>query len=239
MSDEIYAEALENIQHRLGQARIPAIHTVLFGVVASISGILQPLLVGIGVRDGVVYWGIFFWSIVVFIHNLPAYRRSGERKDRRELIIQQELLKLAHAYDLSTDELVDLHERLSDDVSQRAAPFTPLIFAAGGYFALWVGMMVAGLTLYLNITSMPREFITIMLQGVPLTGTVIITCALVLTLIRLKGEETPDVWVAHLRTIYSKKTEKRKHAASTRLAIDDEGELVLNEMQPQEQAIQR
>jgi hypothetical protein len=236
MSDSLYLEAVERIERRLSQLRLPTVHALLFGFLASAVGLTSASASLVGVMNGVVYWVIFLWCLILLAHGTNSYLHSGAWKNHREKVIHEELVQIAYRDDLSPAELADLHQRLSDDIRQRAAPFHWTMGTIASYAGLWQGMFMVGLV----INSVAREtvettnILTIVLQIIPLVGTVLLALGLVGANVLLQRKpENAAARAAYLHDLYNIKADKRKNAAGERLVINEEGEIMDDEEQKQ------
>lgn len=234
MSDTLFYEALQTIQQKLSKPRDLIIHTLLFSFVAPITAILNTLPYVANQIDGKVYWGIFFWCLALVGHGVFSYLRSGAWKSHREQTIRYTLLEMAHTYDLSTEELVELHQQLDDEVRRRAAIIRKPMAGIIGHSLLWQGMLL--LMLPLSRNEAYAEMTLSLIQTMPVIGSLLIGMVLAvvlgLGLFKREGAVRRD---DHLHALYASKVEKRKRNSTERLMIDDEGEIVLDD----ELAIQR
>jgi hypothetical protein len=233
MTDPIYADALERIERRLSNPRDLAIHAILLSTVATIAALSN--IFTYRMIDNGTYWGIYLWIWVLAAHGFFHYRRSGLSKNAREEAIQAELLRLAAEYDLSVEELVDMHARLAEDVTRRATPLRWTLATIAGYHASWqsvlfIGLLINGLGGY-YLTQI--DVFMSSLQTAPFVGTTILGFVQLVALFfgRRTSEDT-ELRNAYLRALYNTKLEKSKRQAVERLSIDDEGEIVLPDESP-------
>jgi hypothetical protein len=228
MTDSIYADALERIERRLSKPRDLALHSIFFSAVTIIAVISN--LTTYNFVDGKTYWGVYFWCLALAAHGFFHYRRSGLSKNAREEAIQTELLSLAAEYDLSIEELIDLHARLADDVARRAVPLRWTLGTIVGYQALWQGLLWSGLLVSTFFDYVTPGYMT-PLQITAYGGTMILGFVqiVVMFLSRRTASEDDELRNAYLRALYNTKLEKSKRQATQRMAVDDEGEIVLHE----------
>jgi hypothetical protein len=231
MTDSIYADALERVERRLSRPRDLALHAILFSAVTTVATLSN--LVTYAMIPDATYIGIYFWCMVLAAHGFIDYRRSGLSKNAREQAVQEELLRLAAEYDLSVEELVDLHARLAEDVAERATPLRATLATIVGYETLWGGWLMTGLLLatlngYYMFQLNP---FMVALQMAPFVGTTILGFVQLVTMFfgRRPASEDDELRNAYLRALYNTKLEKSKRQATQRLAIDDEGEIIIQE----------
>jgi hypothetical protein len=58
--------------------------------------------------DGIIYWSIFAWSVLVTMHTLTAYLRSGAWVATRDRFIHEEMLEGSDKFHISTEEMVEM-----------------------------------------------------------------------------------------------------------------------------------
>lgn len=143
MTGDLYQKALTRIKRRLSYAKRPMIiHALLFTLFTFIVGGYSKLTHPGGAIDGVVYWIIVGWSLLLFAHVAFAYLHSGAWGSRREKFIAEEVLDFGDILSLPPDEMIDLHMRLSTDVRLDAQPFYRLMVNAVGNVLLWPAMLI-------------------------------------------------------------------------------------------------
>ncbi|MFN8375468.1 MAG: 2TM domain-containing protein [Anaerolineae bacterium] len=227
MHNPLYDEALRRVERRLSHPIRLSAHAILFSVVSVIAA-FSNLTSYAYIPDG-SYWGLYFWGLALVAHGVYAYRRSGLSKSRREQVIQEELLAMSAAYDLTLEEMVDLHDELAREAAVRAVPLRWTLGTIAGYQAVWQGFIGAGLLSTMMGGYLTNDFVE-MLRTAPFVGAGVLGFVLLLVTIwgRRSGEDS-DVRSAYLHAVYSTKLEKAKRAASQRLAVDDEGEIILQD----------
>jgi hypothetical protein len=225
MSDQIYFEALQTVQQRLNKPRNLTIHTLLFSFGVPVVGVLIAMPTrGSYMLDGRFYWVAIVWSLVLLGHGIFNYLRSGAWARHREQVIRTALLELALAYDLSTDELIELHKQLEDDIREQSKLTNKVMLAASSHAILWWGALVfSTLIMWLAQTFNAVPGVGLMQQA-PIFGSLLIGIIFSVSLaLGLRQREKESLRDARVRALYTLKKAKR----SERLAIDDEGEITL------------
>lgn len=228
MSDQHYFTLLDRIESRLSKPTLLHGHAVIFGVVSTVLGMATAATSIYGLIDSFVYVGVMGWCFVLSAHAAWTYLRSGAWHDQREKVIRETLLNYADEYEQSADEMVDLHERLSQEIQQGATGMKLVTGAIAGSVGLWFGMFVLALLLSLT-QSLEGGTLFVILQGIPMLGTLLLTLVLTLSPLFMQRKSNDALREARLRAIYGEKATKSKRKFSERLAIDDEGELILPE----------
>lgn len=142
MTDRVYLILRNRIERRLEKPRTLIPHMALFTLYSVIAGTMSIITRPMGNMDGVFYWTIFFWSVIVSMHTLYAYLRSGAWATTRDRLVQEEILEASEEFHLSADEMAELHDRLSEDIGDRSRTFNKLAAAGAGYFFLWPGTLI-------------------------------------------------------------------------------------------------
>jgi hypothetical protein len=229
MSDQQYYRLLERIERRLSKPTSLRAHAIIFGLVSTIFGAITAATSPFGLIDSYVYVGIMAWCFLLSAHTVWTYARSGAWHGTREKMIRETLLDFADDYELSADEMVDLHERLSHEVSQNALPIKWVSGTVGAQIGLWFGMFGVAFMLSL-VRPIVRESLFPILQGLPMFGTLLLTLGLIASpFLSPRKQNDAAMRSAHLHAVYSEKAAKRKREFNDRLAIDDEGEIVFEE----------
>lgn len=152
-ADRTYIILGNRIEQRLEKPRVLMQHMGLFAAYTVVFGGMSIISRPMGNMDGIFYWTIFAWSVLVGMHTLYAYMRSGAWTATREQFIQEEILEYANEFELSETEMVDMHQRLSENVEARAGIFRKLARIGSGYFIVWPGSMLLLFILKLLITG--------------------------------------------------------------------------------------
>jgi hypothetical protein len=142
MSDRAYLILQNRIERRLEKSRTLIPHMALFTLYSVIFGTVSITMRPMGNMDGVIYWSIFAWSVLVSMHTLYTYMRSGAWTATRERLVYEEVLEAGDEFHLSSEEMIDLHERLSDSIRKRSSTFNKLAAVGAGYFLLWPGSLI-------------------------------------------------------------------------------------------------
>lgn len=139
MSDRAYFILRNRIANRLEKPRNLISHIALFTAYTVIFGTMSMVVRGQGMMDGIFYWSIFGWSVLVGMHTIHAYLRSGAWAATRDRLINEEILEAADEFDLSSEEMIDLHERLAESIQQdkNSRIFNQLAAVGGGNFGIW------------------------------------------------------------------------------------------------------
>lgn len=142
IQDAFYHKIRSRIERRFSKRPTLAIlHALLFTVISVPLGLWGVISHPYSI-DGVIYWTIFLWSILLFLHVGYVYLHSGAWSRRRERHIQEEVLDVGELYDFDEAEMLDLHLRLREDLQQQSNVFHRLMLNATGNLALWPGMLV-------------------------------------------------------------------------------------------------
>lgn len=213
MLDDLYFILRDRIEGRLTRPRLLTLHALLFTLFAVVAGFTTSSLSGNGMMNGLVYWIIFFWTVILGAHTLYTFLRSGAWSGTRETAIPNEVLDAGSQNDLSQEEMIALHRQLSDDIRQRSGVFYRLAAISAGNLLLWPGILVAllisqrvfgdseGLFSTFNIGAMWFSLLGSLVLGLLLPFRVLISPA-----------PRPA-----LHTIYSR---KRKRRSTTRLEAE-------------------
>jgi hypothetical protein len=232
MSEQHYFTLLDRIESRLSKPTLLHGHAVIFGVVSTVLGMATAATSIYGLIDSYVYVGVMGWCFLLSAHAAWTYFRSGAWQDKRESVIRETLLNYADDYEQSADEMVDLHERLNQEIQQGALRTKLVTGAIAGSVGLWFGMFALALLLS-STQSLEGGTLFVILQGIPMLGTLLLTLVLALSpFFMRRGQNSDALREARLRSIYGEKAAKHKRKFSERLAIDDEGELILPEDAP-------
>jgi hypothetical protein len=230
MPDDLYAKILKHINYRLiHSSRSVTVLTLLFTLFTTIAGFLSIQTNPNGIMNGVIYWTIFIWSLVLFGSLSFMYSRSGARKQLRERYIQEEVLDFGDPYQLNQDEMIDLHLQLSHDIELQSRPFGRLLMIAAGNLLLWPGMLVFMLVIQhstLNFTEIFRDGLIFSLIGSLLLGFAIPLRQIFAK--QIDADVTQDVY-NDLRGIYGykRKRDSLKNDVTAPRTVGDDGELVL------------
>ena len=147
MRDAYYLKIRSRVERRLSQRpRLATIHALLFTLICVPLGFWGIFTHPVSI-NGVAYWVIFLWSIVLFGHVAYSYINSGAWARKREKHIQEEVLDAGETYDLDQQEMVDLHLLLRDDLQKRSQGYNWLMLNALGNVALWPGLLLVMLFL--------------------------------------------------------------------------------------------
>lgn len=230
MADRPYLILRNRIERRLEKPRNLVPHAALFTVFSAIIGILNIIRFPMDRMDGVTYWAIFCWSFVVSLHTLYAYLRSGMWKPTRDQLIQEEILESSGEFELAAEEMVDMHERLSEDIQKRLSSVNKLAVLGAGYFLLWPGMLILLLILtpLMGVISpdaraMILEFFQLS-QRLSLIGTLLLSAVLIpwrTLLPRMKSR--PDLYEVYRSKA---KREMSEGDETTATEIDEESEFL-------------
>jgi hypothetical protein len=230
MSEQIHFDASERIRRRLSKPSFLTAHTLAFGVIVVLA--CWSNLITYYMVDNVTSWSAGVWALLLLAHAAFAYRRSGASKNHRDQVIQEELLR--YDDDISTDELVEAHERLSDEVRERVKPLYWTLAVVVAFTALWQLMPIGALLLDSWFGGyVEARYSTVLSKYIPLVGTIFLTIGLAGVQFLLHRTDDNELRTAYLRALYTTKAEKRKRLATERLTIDDEGEIVLEKIEKQ------
>jgi len=233
MPVDVYNKILTRVERRLNTSpRLVILNALLFTIFSTIFG-FQSVLTGThavnGTIDGVVYWAIFFWSVIVCGHASFAYLNSGAWRRAREKHVQEEILDAEDIFDLDTDDMIQLHLEISEDIQQRSQVFKRLLLSTLGYAAMWPGALMVMLILRWS-PDFTNLFHAVLLFS--LTGTLLLGFTLPVRQLFKRSQKQ----VKSLSSIYGyKRKRKRVQAANSRNSsellgkIGDDGEFVVND----------
>jgi hypothetical protein len=228
MSDRTYFILRNRVERRLEKPRTLIPHMGLFTAYTVIFGGMSMITRPQGNMDGIFYWTIFAWSVIVGMHTIYAYMRSGAWAATRERLIQEEILEFADEFALSEAEMIDLHERLSQDIRGRAKDFDKLAWIGGGFFILWPGSLILLFILQrLLVGSNPPEDNQLLAavfqlwQPLSVLGTLVLSMMLVPWRQLLPQAKSRQ----DLREVYQGKGKRGAERLSTEV-FDDEGEIL-------------
>lgn len=225
MTDPIYLKVREQVEGRSGHPRFAALNALLFTLFTVIFGVGSLFTRLNGSIDGVIYWIIFFWSIILFAHVGIVHVRSAARRKTRQTIIQQEVLKVGETYNLTPEEMIDIHLQLDADLQLRTQAVQRLFTIASGNLVLWPGLLLVSIILYngLHIISESAfvRFFTLLLQ-LGLMGTLVSGLGIpIRTLWQKPAQQTDD-----LRAIYGYKRKRELSEPANQPIEENEDELV-------------
>ncbi len=225
-------------RHLALSPRFATLHAVLFTLSGALFGLINLMYFSGSGFPSLLYILMVLWSIPLAMHSLFAFWQSGAWRGRRSRLVHQEVLDAGETYDLSTDEMIDLHLRVDEAIRKQSEPFARVLTNGLGNLLLWpgsiAGMLFVGfmgigqwfdqLGPLLNIQNM----IMLLLMGT-------LGLALVLPLGQLRyllpgGAPIRDQYRrnANLRSMYAEKRKRHLHEAEARLASayeQDEDEL--------------
>jgi hypothetical protein len=224
MPENPYFYVRSAVERRLSKPYAAMRHIALFTVCAFIGGVITLLRIDnpAGFVDGGIWFFTALWSIVLGAHVGRAYLRSGTWTNTRETVLEEEMLKAQEIYNLSADDMIDLHQRISEEVAQRTKPvFNPLALVAGVDMVLWLGMLF----LVMIVSRVLGEAVAVFsyVQFISLVGTL----AIGLTLPFNKALRQPRT-VDDLRAVYGSggKRKRQPEDYESDVIVDDAGELV-------------
>jgi hypothetical protein len=234
MLDNLNLKIRARVERRLSKPRWVILNALLFTLFTVIIGTFSALTHPYGAMNGVVYFVIFFWTLVLLAHAGLTYWNSGARHGRREKLVQEEVLDAGETYDLSEEEMIDLHQRVSEDLRARSTTFNRLLLNAAGNVAAWPGMMLILLAIQQTINvsyglSEISDYGAVVRVGMLLSLAGTFALGFLLPVRQLLGSRQSD-HMNDLRAIYGGRERKTKReAAESRLVgIDDEGELIVD-----------
>lgn len=208
MNDYLYEKVSKRVERRLStSATLVVLNTLLFSLFTVPVGLWSKFTHGSGTIDGRVYWVIVLWSIGLFMQTAFTYARSGARRKTREKIIQEEVLDAGDIYNLSPDEMIDLHLRQSSAVQIRTKPLHRVMQIAVGNVVLWPGVLIAAYILF-NMTHIVSDayfslfFNTLLVLA--LIGSLVLGLMLPVRELWSKKEDVHD----NLRAIYGYKRKR-------------------------------
>jgi hypothetical protein len=230
MRDALYIHVRKRVERRLsGSPRAATLNALGFTLLAGPLALLSLVLrvsdgIPFGSIDGVVYWVSFLWSIVLLAHVTRVYWHSSARAAWREKQIEGEVFDVGELDHLDSEDMIDLHERLSDDLQRSAGVYHRLLLNAGLNFLLWPGLLL-GMWLAQGLMSpwlSSAGLLFSQLLPFAVIGTMLLGLALPVRRVFFGSRRDRD----DLRAIYGgkrKRGEKFKHAA---VRLSDDGELV-------------
>lgn len=244
MSDRTYLILRSRIERRFEKPRILMQHMALFSLYTVIFGTMSIISRSMGNMDGIFYWTIFAWSVLVGMHTIYSYLRSGAWAATREQAIQEEILEAVDEFAFSDTEMMDLHQRLSEDIQARSGIFRKLARIGAGYFIAWPGSMLILYMLQLLIvgrygfqsgTYPLLEGLYQIWQPLSLLGTFVLSMFLIpWQQIRLQGKSQEEMLKAYQG--------KGKRLSGERLAADltgEDGEFLTDYDEPHQPGIRK
>jgi hypothetical protein len=216
MSDRAYLIIRNRIEHRLEKPRSLIPHMVIFTSYTLAFGLIaytadERLR---GLVESTFYWAIFIGSLLVAFHTTYVYPRSGAWKKARDKAIQEEIVEASGEFSLVESEMVDLHQRLSDDIRERSKVFNKLAGIAAGYVFLWQGGFL--LFLLLRASAIAFEFYSAWRFAL-FFGTLFLTMTLI-PWSKLMPQGNPD---QNLHELYQGKSKRVSN-----VQLDDESEIL-------------
>jgi hypothetical protein len=142
MADRRYFILRNRVEAKLAKPRAIILHVGVFAAYTLVFGGMSLLTRTSGTMDGIFYWTIFGWSVLVGLHTAHTYTRSGAWAATRERLIQTEILEASIGLDLSEADMIEMHQRLSQEISANAAPFRQLALLAARYLLIWPGSLI-------------------------------------------------------------------------------------------------
>jgi hypothetical protein len=240
-TDELYDRARRRAERRLaGPPRLATLHAALFTLFTVPAGLFSVIMRGGNSIDGVIYWVVFFWSLVLALHAGMIFLRSGAWGPLREQVIEEEVKEIGTDHALDRESMMDLHVAVSDDIRRESGTFMRILFNAAGNVALWPGVLVALMGLqYLFGVNVGLFFTTALLLA--LFGTLALGFILPLHLLRdlSSGGQRRDR--RHIYARYETPKVKRDPSAESaqRLELAEDGELVWRDFDDEETARKR
>lgn len=134
-------DAREGILKTLNKRRFVTAHLSIFAAAVfffGFSGLIQPYTSYLS-QFAAALPVFVLWSLILPMHAGWAYLRSGAWDTTREQAVREQVLAISRDDDLSAEEAVDLHRRLSDAVRQRSNAYMLLLVTALGHTLLWAG----------------------------------------------------------------------------------------------------
>jgi uncharacterized membrane protein len=222
MSENLYPEIRERVERRLSKPRIVTLHSVAFGAFALLSGVVSLNLLNSGIAS-IYHFIIAVWSVILAAHVGLAYLRSGAWAGAREKALAEEVQAAGEIDDLSSDEMIDLHQRLSQDIKTDSQTFSALLLFGVGSAVLWAGILATAMIFGPVGSLTPGELRFVLIFS--MLGTLVLGLGLPYTQFMRNQGKYKD-----LRALYGEHKPKRRttvYAPSTHLTIrrvDDEGE---------------
>ena len=148
MRDDLYPKVRRRVERRLsGSPRAATLNALAFTIFAGPLALLSLYIRyndgnPFGSVDGVVYWVCFFWSVILFADAGWLYWRSPTRASWREKRIEEEVSDVGDLVGLSADEMIGLHERLSDELQRGSDAYRRLMLNASANLMLWPGLLL-------------------------------------------------------------------------------------------------
>jgi hypothetical protein len=222
MSDRVYSILRNRIEHHLEKPRNLIPHMVIFTIYTMVFGLIgfvaDPRVQGL--VQSPLYLAIFIGSLLVAFHTNYVYSRSGAWKKVRDKAIRKEIVEASDEFSLVEAEMVDLHQRLSDDIRERSKIFNKLAGIAGGYVFLWQGSLVL-LFLFARLPfNFPPGFYTAWNFAV-FFGTLFLTMTLI-PWSKLMPQGSTD---ENLNELYQGKS--KRGIDQPAIEINDEGEILI------------
>lgn len=234
--DDIRDKVQQRVERHLARSPLFAtLNALLFTLFTATFGFFSALTHPGGAIDGVIYWTIFFWSILVAIHSIIAFQQSGAWHRRRTRLIQDEVTDAGDTYQLTTDEMIELHLQTEEDIRKDASPFHMVLLNGVGNFALWPGGLVAMLIVQRFSNQFgsgftPLDFRTglmVMLIGTLALGFLLPLRELLLLLPGSELQRHQHDKTATLRALYGYK--RKRHLSESEERLSDaaaEGDLI-------------
>ena len=226
---EIEDKVQTRVERHLAQSpRFATLHGLFFTASVLLFGLLTILFSSGGGFPGLLYLMLVLWSVPLALHTTFAFWQSGAWRGRRSRLVRDEVLDAGETYDLSTDEMIDLHVRVDETIRKQAQPFNRVLLYGLGSLVLWPGS-VAGV-LFLNIFGLGYWFGNFTnLLALLLMGSFVLGLLLPLGQLRYLlpgGAPVRDQYRrdAHLREMYAHKRKRHLSEAERRLSDWDETE---------------
>jgi hypothetical protein len=219
VEDAFYIKLRTRVESRLSKSpTLITIHALLFTVIGFLLGlwglVSHPLSI-----DGVAYWIIFIWSIILFGHTAYSYLNSGAWERKREARIQDEVLDAGETYDLDQDEMLTFHLQLSEDIQKRSQNFNPLFLNGLGNLALWPGLSILMFILFKTNMIQAASFRATLFLSV--FGTLLLGFLLP---VRRLWQRQPADSERHLRAVYGYGRKRKGMALDNRKSWLEEHE---------------
>ncbi len=223
MLTDIEDKVQARVERHLAQSpRFATLHGLLFTLSVMFFGLLNILFYSGSGFPGLLYLMLLVWSVPLALHTTFAFWQSGAWRGRRARLVRDEVLDAGETYDLSTDEMIDLHLRVDSAIRSQSQPFNRILLHGLGHVVLWPGSLAG--VLFLNIFGLGYWFASFPnVLALLMVGT--LSLGLLLPLGQLRyllpgGAPVRDQYRrdAHLREMYTHKRKRHLSEAQQRLA---------------------
>ena len=229
--EHIYHRTYARLLRRFPRTpRVATFHASAFVAYSTIVGFASTALSGSGMMHGLVYLSILFWSALICLHIGVTWWGSSANARRRERFVQEAVTDAGDDYDLTPEDMVVFHSRLSHEAIIQGRSFSRLMLAGIGFAVTWgsgFGLMAFMTTFGFFLGGSNTAYEMIMLMSLFVTLAV---GAGFLPIRSIFGQ--PEESVDQLRAIYYNKSKRRPLAMGDHVdayddaSLGDDGEIL-------------